>query len=125
MRNGNYHSPEVKAETSGVISQSHDDPTHEMFRYSDITKVTDGILNEKELFRLYSGKWVLFMRRNFDCFVDGEPYLALSFLLHLESGQFVSRVWNKTISTGYINDCLLYTSPSPRDRQKSRMPSSA
>ena len=24
-----------------------------------------------------------------------------------------------------ISDCLLYTSPSPRDRQKSRMPSSA
>ena len=26
---------------------------------------------------------------------------------------------------GQIYDCLLYTSPSPRDRQKSRMPSSA
>ena len=25
----------------------------------------------------------------------------------------------------YIETCLLYTSPSPRDRQKSRMPSSA
>ena len=25
----------------------------------------------------------------------------------------------------HINNCLLYTSPSPRDRQKSRMPSSA
>ena len=25
----------------------------------------------------------------------------------------------------YIISCLLYTSPSPRDRQKSRMPSSA
>ena len=25
----------------------------------------------------------------------------------------------------YPNTCLLYTSPSPRDRQKSRMPSSA
>ena len=24
-----------------------------------------------------------------------------------------------------LNNCLLYTSPSPRDRQKSRMPSSA
>ena len=24
-----------------------------------------------------------------------------------------------------LNSCLLYTSPSPRDRQKSRMPSSA
>ena len=27
--------------------------------------------------------------------------------------------------TTYVNICLLYTSPSPRDRQKSRMPSSA
>ena len=26
---------------------------------------------------------------------------------------------------GHVNSCLLYTSPSPRDRQKSRMPSSA
>ena len=26
---------------------------------------------------------------------------------------------------GKTSDCLLYTSPSPRDRQKSRMPSSA
>ena len=25
----------------------------------------------------------------------------------------------------FFEDCLLYTSPSPRDRQKSRMPSSA
>ena len=27
--------------------------------------------------------------------------------------------------TGKVKNCLLYTSPSPRDRQKSRMPSSA
>ena len=27
--------------------------------------------------------------------------------------------------SGSMGDCLLYTSPSPRDRQKSRMPSSA
>ena len=27
--------------------------------------------------------------------------------------------------TFHLEDCLLYTSPSPRDRQKSRMPSSA
>ena len=29
--------------------------------------------------------------------------------------------WN----VGNVHNCLLYTSPSPRDRQKSRMPSSA
>ena len=26
---------------------------------------------------------------------------------------------------GYVSACLLYTSPSPRDRTRSRMPSSA
>ena len=31
----------------------------------------------------------------------------------------------KAISVIGTNGCLLYTSPSPRDRQKSRMPSSA
>ena len=31
----------------------------------------------------------------------------------------------KILQNEGIKDCLLYTSPSPRDRQKSRMPSSA
>ena len=31
----------------------------------------------------------------------------------------------QTIESGMDEICLLYTSPSPRDRQKSRMPSSA
>ena len=40
--------------------------------------------------------------------------------------------WSLLLHTGYLTldweksrNCLLYTSPSPRDRQKSRMPSSA
>ena len=32
---------------------------------------------------------------------------------------------NKNLRFRQLIDCLLYTSPSPRDRQKSRMPSSA
>ena len=32
---------------------------------------------------------------------------------------------NRDIAIDWYNICLLYTSPSPRDRQKSRMPSSA
>ena len=31
----------------------------------------------------------------------------------------------KVLEDDLIRSCLLYTSPSPRDRQKSRMPSSA
>ena len=33
--------------------------------------------------------------------------------------------WVGFAGSGYADTCLLYTSPSPRDRQKSRMPSSA
>ena len=38
-------------------------------------------------------------------------------------GGEISEIAN--ISTDDIKTCLLYTSPSPRDREKSRMPSSA
>ena len=40
----------------------------------------------------------------------------------------IPKSWSKkkkTSKNGQFCDCLLYTSPSPRDRQKSRMPSSA
>ena len=46
--------------------------------------------------------------------LGGEP---IKYELDKDSGaMFVDR---------YLYTCLLYTSPSPRDRQKSRMPSSA
>ena len=35
------------------------------------------------------------------------------------------RIWKLKSRTDLINYCLLYTSPSPRDRTRSRMPSSA
>ena len=47
-----------------------------------------------------------------------------------KSGQF-KHIWDDFAlnpeywQLHYYNTCLLYTSPSPRDRQKSRMPSSA
>ena len=45
-------------------------------------------------------------------------------------GARLYRVVQKTgplcyVASNFRNTCLLYTSPSPRDRQKSRMPSSA
>ena len=39
--------------------------------------------------------------------------------------RFVYQLKSSGINTSYTLTCLLYTSPSPRDRQKSRMPSSA
>ena len=47
-------------------------------------------------------------------------YLSL-----LESVGDISGIRGLKIKPAEIGACLLYTSPSPRDRQKSRMPSSA
>ena len=45
-------------------------------------------------------------------------------VIHLGHDRSVEEVVNTAIQED-VNSCLLYTSPSPRDRQKSRMPSSA
>ena len=42
-----------------------------------------------------------------------------------ENGQFSEEGWEPPVPPPPFGICLLYTSPSPRDRQKSRMPSSA
>ena len=39
-------------------------------------------------------------------------------------GKFIPWSDSSAVDTGY-SDCLLYTSPSPRDKRQSRMPSSA
>ena len=53
-----------------------------------------------------AGDLVVFYTEHFDSFREASLQLS-----------------KKNVATLYI--CLLYTSPSPRDRQKSRMPSSA
>ena len=54
-------------------------------------------------------------------FLPQEPNLDPN--LTIEETIFASD--NTTLKAIQFYDCLLYTSPSPRDRQKSRMPSSA
>ena len=58
----------------------------------------------------------------------GEQIVGVLPLVHAKTRLF----GNNMISTGFsvgggllVDDCLLYTSPSPRDRTRSRMPSSA
>ena len=62
---------------------------------------------------------------------DGDPTTALSVNYDLQAINNITTNnanFNGTVkifSGSWVGTCLLYTSPSPRDRQKSRMPSSA
>ena len=46
-------------------------------------------------------------------------------VLQCEAAEKTAELLTLALSTARVAFCLLYTSPSPRDRQKSRMPSSA
>ena len=52
--------------------------------------------------------------------IKGEPGTGKTML-----AEQVAESLNMPLIEWHIKSCLLYTSPSPRDRQKSRMPSSA
>ena len=56
--------------------------------------------------------------------VQNDPYRYVKMPDLLENGQPDYRIQKWNNHNGY-KDCLLYTSPSPRDRTRSRMPSSA
>ena len=58
----------------------------------------------------------------FDHMIDDVKFVGVVEVLQAEARS--ERTENNNIC-GVSYNCLLYTSPSPRDRQKSRMPSSA
>ena len=68
--------------------------------------------------------WFTSIDNDISAKIDGSP--AIVWGTEPKTGKFfvgTKSVFNKKLIK--INYCLLYTSPSPRDRQKSRMPSSA
>ena len=61
----------------------------------------------------------MFIAENHDIKPSEAKILLSSPTMHPESRMYMDEAFD----TNWV--CLLYTSPSPRDRQKSRMPSSA
>ena len=55
----------------------------------------------------------------------GESKILKKCTLPITGVNCVKKVVTNLAVLDLVNNCLLYTSPSPRDRQKSRMPSSA
>ena len=71
------------------------------------------------------------MKEDFTDFIEVSGLLnydpdTISKIYKKNPKRLLKRLWQTLIPIfAYIFSCLLYTSPSPRDRQKSRMPSSA
>ena len=55
-------------------------------------------------------------------YLDNDPYIEEISVDNISKNADVALL---CLPNGLSSTCLLYTSPSPRDRQKSRMPSSA
>ena len=49
------------------------------------------------------GKYILVMRSEYDLIIRGEPYMAYMLWLNVQTGQIISRTWNQTVSSGYVN----------------------
>ena len=88
----------------------------------DLRLLLDGLRGEYEI-RL-NGKKVEGKkeRSELDCDI---PQLDVSKYLKQGKNELEIRIKAKSATGGLLDPCLLYTSPSPRDRTRSRMPSSA
>ena len=75
---------------------------------------------EKPLFISDADEVVLYFAKHFKSFLESRGWA-----LNLSGYRLDKAITHKTDGSHPDKSCLLYTSPSPRDRQKSRMPSSA
>ena len=59
-----------------------------------------GVLASMSLTSVPFGRYLLVMRTECDVLIGGEPYVALVLWLNLETGKFMARIWNQTVTTG-------------------------
>ena len=84
------------------------------FTIHALSRDADGMLNYTKI-RSIDDDVVTFHRK------DGTPYLDIA----TGMTDYVEETTEEKSYTNHPQDCLLYTSPSPRDLSTSRMPSSA
>ena len=84
------------------------------------------LANHREVYKKQTGGRGKFADIVFVLEPAEEGKQGLEFVNEIKGGN-VPREYIPSVEKGFKDDmhCLLYTSPSPRDRQKSRMPSSA
>ena len=78
-----------------------------------------------DMYCVYNGKKYKIKKKN-DKYIITSRVRKEGFINYIDVlGNEHSELFMKIVNANEVDICLLYTSPSPRDRQKSRMPSSA
>ena len=65
--------------------------------------VAESICNHLSLSTVSLGKYLVLMKSDCDVVIAGEPYLALALLLDPDSGKFLTRVCDQTVTRGHAH----------------------
>ena len=90
---------EDNQEGSGVKTEGSPVPVS----LASVIEAVLAVINAERLAYLSLKGWILFVREDFDMFHEGEPHHAISFLFHMDTRRFLSRVWGKTLSQGKVH----------------------
>ena len=93
-----------KAEATYSGDEVDRDEDFELFSIVEVITAIQKVLDSQDLFYRQIDKWLLITRKGFDCFINDEPHHAITFLLDLDTGQYLIRVWSKTLLTGFIQN---------------------
>lgn len=93
---------QIKEEDMSALDQGNFFDNDDIFSEIDIIASTEKLIVSEELFYRQIEDWISFTRRNFDCHINGEPHQAVNFLLNPRTGEYLIRVWSRTVTTGYL-----------------------
>ena len=119
---------ELSKDTLGSYVKKASDAKEKNWQYADAAAKRSKTAADMKQFLKHSekfGKRTSGLKMAADRMNKEEVELVEGDVMHTHSVHFANPETGEWQGKMLINACLLYTSPSPRDRQKSRMPSSA
>ena len=81
-------------------SQGEDRERESPHRIQYSLEEANAVLAGHSLSSMQFGAYLVIFKGEFDMIIAAEPYHALSFLLDMNSGVFLARIWNKTVRSG-------------------------
>ena len=89
----------MNQENGGIEAAQNNDAKKPSYSQAE----AETICSHLSLSSVSLGRYLVLLRSDFDVDIAGEPYLALSLLLNLDSGKFFTRVCDQTVTRGHAH----------------------